>query len=231
MATGLKGKVAVITGAASGIGLATANALMDAGATVVMVDRNEAALNDLVAGSGGRAIAQVTDLVDPASCAAMVPEILAKTGRIDILHANAGIYIGGDLMDTDAETIDRMLNLNINAVIKNVHAVLPHMVGRGSGDIVVTCSLAGRSAISARAGLFGLEMGDHLLYPDHAAPGQHQGRAGCAGLAGSGGIGAAGRLARRPPAGGQGRRRHHRAVRRGRCGHVYPDPPAQRHDP
>ena len=71
MATGLKGKVAVITGAASGIGLATANALMDAGATVVMVDRNEAALNDLVAGSGGRAIAQVTDLVDPASCAAM----------------------------------------------------------------------------------------------------------------------------------------------------------------
>ena len=115
------------------------------GTPILMPDGREA--GTLFTQSGGRAIAQVTDLVDPASCAAMVPEILAKTGRIDILHANAGIYIGGDLMDTDAETIDRMLNLNINAVIKNVHAVLPHMVGRGSGDIVVTCSLAGRSAI------------------------------------------------------------------------------------
>jgi len=143
----LEGKIAAVTGAASGIGLATSTALMDAGATVVMVDRNEAALNDLVAKSGGRAIAQVTDLLDAGSCAAMVPEILAKTGRIDILYCNAGTYIGGDLVDTTADTIDRMLNLNVNAVFKNVHAVLPHMIERGSGDIVVTSSLAGRAAI------------------------------------------------------------------------------------
>ena len=77
----------------------------------------------------------------------MIPEFLAKTGRIDILHCNAGIYIGGELVDTNAPTIDQMLKLNVNAVIKNVHSVLPHMIERGTGDIVVTCSLAGHSAI------------------------------------------------------------------------------------
>ena len=138
----LEGKIAVITGAASGIGLATTKALIAAGATVVMVDRNKEALDRIVADCGGKAIAQVTDLLDTESCAAMVPEILAKTGQIDILYCNAGTYIGGDLIDTDSVTIDRMLNLNINAVIKNVHAVLPHMIERGTGDIIVTCSLA-----------------------------------------------------------------------------------------
>ncbi len=147
MANELDGKIAVVTGAASGIGLATTEALIDAGATVVMVDRDEAALERIVAKSGGRAIAQVTDLLDAESCAAMVPEILARTGRIDILHCNAGIFIGGELIDTDAATIDRMLTLNVNAVIKNVHAVLPGMIERGSGDIVVTCSWAGHAVI------------------------------------------------------------------------------------
>lgn len=147
MANELDGKIAVITGAASGIGLATTEAMIDAGATVVMVDRDAAALEKIIAKSGGKAIAQVTDLLDAENCARMVPEILEKTGRIDILHCNAGIFIGGELVDTDAPTIDRMLNLNVNAVIKNVHAVLPHMIERGSGDIVVTCSWAGHAVI------------------------------------------------------------------------------------
>ena len=143
MSESLQGKIAVITGAASGIGLATTRALLDQGATVVMVDWNEAALNALVADLGPRAIAQVTNLLDAESCAAMVPEILAKVGHIDILYCNAGTYIGGDLVETDAATIDRMLNLNVNAVMKNVHAVIPHMSARGTGDIIVTCSVAG----------------------------------------------------------------------------------------
>lgn len=147
MSKELEGKVAVITGAASGIGLASAEAMMQAGATVVMVDRDAEALSALQARYGGRAIAQVTDLLDPSACAALIPDILAKTGQIDIFYANAGIYIGGDLVETTADTIDRMLNLNVNAVIKNVHAVLPHMIERGTGDIVVTSSLAGRAAI------------------------------------------------------------------------------------
>ena len=77
----------------------------------------------------------------------MVPEILAKAGRIDILHCNAGSYVGGDLDQTDGPGIDRMLNLNVNAVMKNVHDVIPHMKARGNGDILITASVAGHSAI------------------------------------------------------------------------------------
>ena len=147
MALAFEGKVAAITGGASGIGLATGRALLEGGATVVLVDRDKAALDRLTAELGDTCIAQVTDLLDSQSCDAMVPEILDRTGRIDILHCNAGSYIGGDLSETNPATIDRMLNLNVNAVMKNVHAVIPHMTERGSGDILVTCSVAGHSAI------------------------------------------------------------------------------------
>ncbi len=142
-----KGKVAVITGAASGIGLATADGLMREGATVVCVDRNEEALSGLADRYGDTCVTHAANLLDENSCKAMVPEILAKTGKIDILHCNAGTYIGGDLWETDADSIDRMLNLNVNAVMKNVHATIPHMTERKTGDIIVTCSLAGHSAI------------------------------------------------------------------------------------
>ena len=143
MAESLQGKIAVITGAASGIGLATTEALIEAGATVVMVDRDEKALGECTARLGDKAIAQVTDLLDKDSCKAMVPEVLGKVDHIDILYCNAGIYIGGDLTDTDSDAIDRMLNLNVNAVMKNVREVAPHMIERKTGDIVVTCSIAG----------------------------------------------------------------------------------------
>ncbi len=143
MTQSLAGKIAVITGAASGIGLATTEKLLANGVTVVMVDWNAKALDELAARLGPQAVPQVTNLLDADSCAAMVPEILQKVAHIDILHCNAGTYIGGDLVDTTPEAIDRMLNLNVNAVMKNVHAVAPHMMARKSGDIIVTCSVAG----------------------------------------------------------------------------------------
>ncbi|MCA2008075.1 SDR family oxidoreductase [Tritonibacter mobilis] len=143
MSQSLKGKVAVVTGAASGIGLAAVEMLLRNDCKVVMVDRNAAALANLVAKYGDHAVAQVTDLLDVDSCNAMVPEILAKVGQIDILYCNAGAYIGGDLWQSDPAAIDRMLNLNVNAVMKNIQAVLPHMMQRKSGDIVVTNSIAG----------------------------------------------------------------------------------------
>ena len=138
----LQGQVAVVTGAASGIGLASAEAMLAAGAQVVLVDRDARALAALCERLGPAAQPLVLDLLDPCQCASLLSGVLELAGRLDILHANAGSYIGGDLVDADPDAIDRMLNLNINVVMKNVRAVLPHMIERRSGDIIVTSSLA-----------------------------------------------------------------------------------------
>jgi ribitol 2-dehydrogenase len=143
MAQDLSGKVAAITGAASGIGLECARALIGAGVRVVLVDRAEDALKSVCAELGSNAIPLVIDLMKPASVATMMPQILDKAGQLDIFHANAGAYVGGPVVDGDPDAWDRVLNLNINAVFRSVHAVLPHMVGRKTGDIIVTSSIAG----------------------------------------------------------------------------------------
>lgn len=138
----LEGKIAAVTGGASGIGLASVEAMMDAGAQVIIIDRDETALNALVAKHGDAVLPLVIDLLDPTSCASLMPQILALTGQLDIFHANAGLYVGGDLVDSETDAIDRMMNLNVNVVMKNVRDVLPHMIERGTGDIMITSSLA-----------------------------------------------------------------------------------------
>lgn len=143
MTNELNGKVAAITGAASGIGLECAKALMAAGATVVLIDRAEDRLNAICAELGGNAIALVIDLTNPASVATMLPQIISKAGGLDIFHANAGSYVGGDVISGDPDAWDRMLNLNINSTFRTIHAVLPHMVKKKTGDIIVTSSIAG----------------------------------------------------------------------------------------
>ncbi len=143
MGDSLNGKVAAITGAASGIGLACAKALLNAGGRVVLVDRAEEALKSLCSELGPQAVPLVIDVTDPKSVATMMPQILEKAGQLDIFHANAGSYIGGDVIEGDPDAWDRMLNLNINAVFRSVHAVLPHMVERKTGDIIITSSIAG----------------------------------------------------------------------------------------
>lgn len=142
MTSELAGKVAVVTGAASGIGLASTEAMLTAGARVVLVDRDEDALQALGLKHGDAVVPLRVDLLDAKDCASLVPRALQQVGRIDIFHANAGSYVGGDLVDADTAAIDRMLNLNINVVMKNVHDVLPHMIERKTGDIIVTSSLA-----------------------------------------------------------------------------------------
>src|SRR5512133_1843647 len=128
----LSGQVAAVTGSASGIGFASAQVLIAAGAQVVLVDRDAPALAKACAALGTAALPLVLDLLDPAQCAAMPERILALAGRLDIFHANAGLYVGGDLVDASDDAIDRMLNLNINVVMKNVRGVLPHMIERGA---------------------------------------------------------------------------------------------------
>ena len=143
MAQDLSGKVAAITGAASGIGLECARAMLAAGARVVLVDRAGDKLDALCRDLGPQALPLVVDLLDPRSVSGMVPAILEKAGQLDIFHANAGSYVGGDVYGGDPDAWDRMLNLNVNAVFRCIHAVLPHMVERRTGDIVVTSSVAG----------------------------------------------------------------------------------------
>jgi NADP-dependent 3-hydroxy acid dehydrogenase YdfG len=116
------------------------------GAKVVLVDRAEDRLNQLCAELGPKAIPVVVDLLDPKSVAGMMPQILAKAGGLDIFHANAGAYIGGQVIEGDPDAWDRMLNLNINAAFRTVHAVLPHMVARRPA----TSSSRARSPASSR---------------------------------------------------------------------------------
>ncbi|EPC02283.1 glucose dehydrogenase [Litchfieldella anticariensis FP35 = DSM 16096] len=143
MANELIGKVAAVTGAASGIGLASVKAMIASGARVVLIDRDEAALMAICEELGDAATPLVIDLLDPKDCATLLSQVLEKAGQLDIFHANAGSYIGGDLLDADPDAIDRMVSLNVSVVMKNVHNVLPHMIERGTGDIMVTSSVAG----------------------------------------------------------------------------------------
>lgn len=139
----MKGKVAAITGAASGIGLECARTLLAEGATVVLIDRVKDKLEALCAELGDKAKPLVVDLLNGPEVSAMLPRILEIAGGLDIFHANAGAYVGGPVAEGDPDAWDRMLNLNINAAFRSVHAVLPYMIAQKSGDILFTSSIAG----------------------------------------------------------------------------------------
>jgi len=143
MSQELVGKLAAITGAASGIGLACAAKLVASGADVVLVDRDAGALEAARADLGSRAHPLVIDLMDPANVATMLPGILEHGERLHIFHANAGSYVGGEVASGDPDAWDRMLNLNINSAFRTVHAVLPHMIEGKTGDIIFPSSIAG----------------------------------------------------------------------------------------
>lgn len=143
MSESLKGKVAAITGAASGIGLECARTLIAEGVKVVLIDRAKDSLEQKCAELGPNALPLVVDLLQPAQVSAMLPQILDLAGGLDIFHANAGAYVGGDVQEGNPDEWDRVLNLNINAAFRSVHAVLPHMVEQKSGDIIFTSSIAG----------------------------------------------------------------------------------------
>lgn len=143
MAQSLHGKAAAITGAASGIGLECARALLEQGARVVLIDRAEDRLTALCEELGEGAHPLVLDLYDGAAVSGMVPRIEALAGPLDIFHANAGAYVGGPAAEGDPDVWDKVLNLNINAAFRCVRAVLPGMIARKSGDVILTSSVAG----------------------------------------------------------------------------------------
>jgi len=143
MKSNLSGKVAAVTGAASGIGLACAKMLLNAGAKVVFIDRDVDKLHSLCDELGAEAYPLEIDLMVGEIVSSMTPRILKLAGGLDIFHANAGSYVGGKITDGDPNAWDQMLNLNINSTFRSIHAVLPHMVKQNSGDIILTSSIAG----------------------------------------------------------------------------------------
>jgi ribitol 2-dehydrogenase len=139
----LKGKIAAVTGAASGIGLECARTFVAEGAKVVLIDRAKDRLEQLCAEIGPNAVPLVVDLLQPAQVDAILPGILGVAGGLDIFHANAGAYVGGEVAAGNPDDWDRMLNLNINAAFRSVHSVLPHMIAQKTGDVIFTSSVAG----------------------------------------------------------------------------------------
>jgi ribitol 2-dehydrogenase len=147
MAEPFAGKVALVTGASSGIGLAIARDLHRHGAIVKIAARSAERLEAAAAQVGERCSAQVTDVTRPDEVDALIAGTVEAHGRIDILVANAGVYVGGDLWESDPDALDTLLTTNVNGVVRTVRAALPHMLEQGEGDVLVTSSVAGHQAI------------------------------------------------------------------------------------
>ena len=197
----IAGNVALVTGAASGIGLAIAETMAEAGAKVALLDIDGAALAaaaDRLRGQGADAIARPVDVTDRAALRAAIDSAVAHFGVLDIAFANAGIggkpgYRNFDGSINEAglvenlldEDWDRMIAINLGAVFTTVQRAALHMKKRGAGRIVVTTSVAafrnqawiGTPYMSAKAGAahlvrqMALELASHNIAVNAIAPG------------------------------------------------------------
>ena len=145
----LSGKVAVITGAASGIGAACAREFARRGARVAVVDRNAAGAEQVAAEI--KSIAVACDIADEAAVGVMVRDIEAALGPIDVFFNNAGVATGGDPLHTSIEVWADQWQINVMSHVYAIRAVLPGMLQRGSGYILHTASMAGILTSSGNA--------------------------------------------------------------------------------
>ena len=139
----LADKVIIVTGASTGIGAATARLLAPLGAKLALAARSADKLQALAGELGPNALAIPTDITASADVANLVEQTVRHFGRVDVLFANAGVYIPGKVADGDPDAWSNLLNVNIDGVLRSVHAVLPHMQAQKSGDILVTSSISG----------------------------------------------------------------------------------------
>ncbi len=162
MARTLEGTVALVTGASSGIGEATALALAAQGARVAIVARRRDRLDALaerIRAGGGDALVLEADVTDELRARAVVAETVAHFGRLDTLVNNAGVMLLGPIPDADVGEWKRMLDLNVSALMYCTHAALPHLLQAAAGgprnvaDLVNVSSVAGRNA-RAGAGVY-----------------------------------------------------------------------------
>jgi NAD(P)-dependent dehydrogenase (short-subunit alcohol dehydrogenase family) len=154
MSRRFEGRVAIVTGAGSGIGRATALALGREGARVTAADRSpekaEATAREIVAG-GGIAVAAEADVSKGDHCQRVVSETVARWGTLDVLINNAGIGTSGSVLTTDEETWDRLMAVNLKGVFLMSKAALSVMVPKRTGTIVNAGSIAGLRGIFDRA--------------------------------------------------------------------------------
>lgn len=143
----LDGQVAIVTGASSGIGEATAKSLASRGASVVLAARREDELNDLAAqieNDDGEVLVAPTDITDDEDIDNLVETTTDEYGRIDILVNNAGYMPLVHIADADRETLHDTIDVNLDGLITLTHAVVPEMLDQGNGHIVNLSSVAGR---------------------------------------------------------------------------------------
>jgi len=153
----LNNTTAMVTGASSGIGEATALALAKLGANLSIVARRKDRLEDLAAqitADGGKALAIEADVTDPAQARAAVEQTAAELGRLDTLINNAGVMLLGPAQQAPLEEWQRMVELNVLGLMYCTHAALPHLLSaaedgeRKAADVVNVSSVAGRVARS-----------------------------------------------------------------------------------
>jgi NAD(P)-dependent dehydrogenase (short-subunit alcohol dehydrogenase family) len=154
-------QVAIVTGAGSGIGAATAGLFAAQGRTVVLVDRNEEAVRqvaDRIRSAGGLAEAAVADVASWADVSRVVEQTVAHHGGLDILHNNAGITAIGNVETLSEAQWDAVVDVNLKSIFLFSKAAIPHLRERGGGSIVNTASANGirpaahRDAYSAAKG-------------------------------------------------------------------------------
>ena len=145
--TSLTGKVILITGASTGIGAAVARSLVQLGCKVALSARSADKLAALAEELGSAALAIPADVTIAADVQNMVAKTVETFGRVDVLLANAGIYIPGKIYEGDPDTWAKLIDTNVTGVMRCIHAVLPGMMAQKSGDIIVTSSISGFSDI------------------------------------------------------------------------------------
>jgi len=143
-------KVAIVTGASSGIGRATALALAQEGARVALAARNAAALEKAaqeIRTLGREALVAPTDVTSQEQVEKLVADTLARWGRVDVFVANAGQYVRRRVVELTVEDIERSMAVNFYGAVYGVLAVLPHMLGRKSGHLMLVSSLDAKKGL------------------------------------------------------------------------------------
>jgi NADP-dependent 3-hydroxy acid dehydrogenase YdfG len=148
-------QVALVTGASSGIGEATAEALADAGLSVALAARSPADLEAVaqrIEADGGQALVVQTDVTDREDVRATVDQVVDRFGRLDVLVNRAGVMVLDELADADMSAFERMVDVNLVGLMAVTHAVIPVMEAQGTGHVVNISSLAGRKSFPAASG-------------------------------------------------------------------------------